>query len=278
VLICGETGTGKELIARAVHDLSPRKGRTFVKVNCAAIPTGLLESELFGHVKGAFTGAHQTRIGRFEQAHKGTIFLDEIGNMSVSLQVKILRVLQEREVERLGSNRPIPVNIRIVAATKVDLKQFSEEGKFRSDLYYRLNVATLKIPALRERREDVPELFMHFVQEIALRVGQPPAELSAMLQQRLLAHDWPGNVRELRNAAEQFQFGIPLSIGDAAPEMGCSLDDIIGTIEKAIIENVLRRHKGNAGAACDELKINYSMLYRRMKQYNIDLGEYRRPE
>ncbi|NRF68470.1 sigma-54-dependent Fis family transcriptional regulator [Aquincola sp. S2] len=278
VILLGETGTGKELVSRCLHEFSGRQGR-FVALNCAAVPESLFESELFGHEAGAFTGAGKQRIGKIEYANGGTLLLDEIEAMPMHLQVKILRVLQEREVERLGSNKPLPINVRTIAATKVDLKALSEEGKFRADLYYRLNVATLRIPALRERREDVPSLFRHFLHDVALRMGQEAVEVPPDLQQRLLTHEWPGNVRELRNAAEQFQFGIPLSLdgGTLPDDTGASLDDLVAQFEKMIIENVLRRHQGNANAACAELKINYSMLYRRMKQYNIELGDYREP-
>lgn len=277
VILLGETGAGKELVARCLHEFSGRQGK-FVAINCAAVPETLFESELFGHEAGAFTGAAKQRIGKFEYANNGTLLLDEIEAMPLHLQVKILRALQEREIERLGSNRPIPINVRVVAATKVDLKDVSEQGRFRADLYYRLNVASLHIPALRERREDVPELFMHFVREVAMRIGQQPVELDAELQQKLMAYDWPGNVRELRNAAEQHQFGIPVMIGSTAVRETHSLEGMMGVIEKSIIENALTRNGGNANAACDDLQINYSLLYRRMKQYGMDLSNFRRPD
>jgi two-component system C4-dicarboxylate transport response regulator DctD len=275
VILLGETGAGKELVTRCLHEFSGRSGR-FVAINCAAVPENLFESELFGHEAGAFTGAGKQRIGKIEHANGGTLLLDEIEAMPLHLQVKILRVLQEREVERLGSNKPVKVDVRFVAATKVDLKDYSEQGKFRLDLYYRLNVAGLRIPSLRERREDIPELFSHFVRDVALRAGQDALEPPPQLLKRLLGHDWSGNVRELRNAAEQFQLGIPLTFDDRAEDEEVSLDGIIESVEKSVLQTTLRRHHGNANAACEELKINYSTLYRRMKQYDMDLVAFRR--
>ena len=203
VLIQGETGTGKELIAHAIHHLSSRCGRAFVRVNCAAIPLDLLESELFGHEKGAFTGAIAQKIGRFEVADKGTLFLDEVGDIPPALQPKLLRVLQEQEFERLGSTRTHQVNVRVVAATHRDLTDMVRRNEFRSDLYFRLNVFPVRVPALRERREDIPELVMHFVEKIGRRVGKqieriPPATMSA-----LTSYEWPGNIRELQNLIER---------------------------------------------------------------------------
>jgi formate hydrogenlyase transcriptional activator len=212
VLIRGETGTGKELIARAVHDLSPRKGRTFVKLNCAAIPTGLLESELLGHEKGAFTGAISQKIGRFELAHQGTLFLDEVGDIPPELQPKLLRVLQEQEFERVGSTKTIKVDVRHVAATNRDLARMVADGGFRADLYYRLNVFPVVLPPLRERRDDIPRLVRHFTQHFARRMGRrietiPPAVLDA-----LVGYSWPGNIRELQNVIER---AVILSSGPA---------------------------------------------------------------
>jgi transcriptional regulator with GAF, ATPase, and Fis domain len=203
VLIQGETGTGKELIAHAIHNLSSRCERAFVTVNCAAIPLDLLESELFGHEKGAFTGAIAQKIGRFEMADKGTLFLDEVGDIPPALQPKLLRVLQEQEFERLGSTRTHQVDVRLVAATHRDLTDMARRGEFRSDLYFRLNVFPVLLPPLRERREDIPELVMHFVEKIGLRVGKkieriPPTTMSA-----LTSYEWPGNIRELQNLIER---------------------------------------------------------------------------
>jgi formate hydrogenlyase transcriptional activator len=203
VLILGETGTGKELIARALHDLSPRRERTFVKLNCAAIPTGLMESELFGHEKGAFTGAIMQKIGRFELAHQGTLFLDEVGDIPPELQPKLLRALQEHEFERLGSTRTVRVDVRLVAATNRDLTQMVAEGRFRSDLYYRLNVFPVMLPPLRERREDIPMLARHFTQQFALQMGRQIETIPAAVMDALVRYPWPGNIRELQNVIER---------------------------------------------------------------------------
>src|SRR5262249_40519884 len=212
VLICGETGTGKELIARALHDLSPRRDRTFVKLNCAAIPTGLLESELFGHEKGAFTGAIMQKVGRFELAHQGTLFLDEVGDIPLELQPKLLRALQEQEFERLGSTRTVRVDVRLVAATNRDLVQMVAEGRFRSDLYYRLNVFPVVLPPLRERRDDIPMLARHFVQRFARRMGRQIETIPAAVMDVLVRYPWPGNIRELQNVIER---AVILSPGPA---------------------------------------------------------------
>ncbi len=203
VLLTGETGTGKELIARAVHRLSPRNGRTFVKLNCAAIPTGLLESELFGHEKGAFTGAVERRLGRFEVADGGTLFLDEVGDIPPELQPKLLRVLQEQEFERIGSGKTIKVDVRLVAATHRDLGRMMADGRFRADLFYRLHVFPIRLPPLRERRDDIPALVWHFARHFARRTGKRIETISAETMARLRAYDWPGNVRELEHLVER---------------------------------------------------------------------------
>src|SRR6476620_11661169 len=203
VLIYGETGTGKELIARAVHELSARRDRTFVKLNCAAIPTGLLESELFGHERGAFTGAISQKIGRFELAHEGTLFLDEVGDIPLELQPKLLRVLQEQEFERLGSTRTIRVNVRLVAATNRDLGHMVAEGRFRRDLYYRLNVFPLVLPPLRDRPDDIPRLVRHSIQHFARRMGRRIEAIPPGVMEALVRYHWPGNVRELQNVLER---------------------------------------------------------------------------
>ena len=203
VLLLGETGTGKEVFARAIHNLSPRRERTFVKVNCAAIPSGLLESELFGHEKGAFTGAINQKIGRFELADRGTLFLDEVGDLPLDLQPKLLRVLQEQEFERLGSNRTQRVDVRVVAATHQDLGKLVGERAFRSDLYYRLNVFPIQIPALRERPEDVPLLVRYFVQIFSRRLNKDVQYIPADVMDALSHYSWPGNVRELENLIER---------------------------------------------------------------------------
>ena len=220
VLIRGETGTGKELVARALHDLSPRRERTFVKLNCAAIPTGLLESELFGHEKGAFTGAISQKVGRFELAHQGTLFLDEVGDIPPELQPKLLRALQEQEFERLGSTRTIRVDVRLVAATNRDLAQMVAEGRFRSDLYYRFNVFPIVLPPLRERRDDIPRLVRHFTQQFARRMGRRIETIPAEAMDALTQYAWPGNIRELQNVIER---AVILSPG---PSLQVSLGDL----------------------------------------------------
>jgi formate hydrogenlyase transcriptional activator len=203
VLICGETGTGKELVARALHDLSPRKHRTFIKLNCAAIPTGLLESELFGHEKGAFTGAISQKTGRFELADQGTLFLDEVGDIPLELQPKLLRVLQEQEFERLGSTKTMHVEVRLVAATNRDLAALVADGRFRRDLYYRLNVFPVTLPPLRERSDDIPRLVRHFTQQFARRMGRRIETIPSAAMDAMVRYPWPGNVRELQNVIER---------------------------------------------------------------------------
>src|SRR5579884_495 len=220
VLVHGETGTGKELIARALHQLSPSRERTFVKLNCAAIPSGLLESELFGHEKGAFTGAIAQKVGRFELAHQGTLFLDEVGDIPLELQPKLLRVLQEQEFERLGSTKVLRVNVRLVAATHRDLGRMVADGQFRGDLYYRLNVFPISLPPLRERPEDIPRLVRHFTQKFARRMGRWIETIPAEAMDALVRYPWPGNVRELQNVIER---AVILSPG---PSLQVPLSDL----------------------------------------------------
>ena len=261
VLIEGETGTGKELIARAIHNLSPRKGRPFVKVNCAAIPAGLLESDLFGHEKGSFTGAIAQKIGRFELAHQGTLFLDEVGDIPLELQPKLLRVLQEQEFERLGSTRTQRVDVRVLAATNTSLTQMVAEKKFRSDLYYRLNVFPIVVPALRDRREDIPLLVRYFANKYARRMGRKIEYIPTETMNALSRYKWPGNIRELQNLMER---AVLLSMGSSlrAPlgEIMTSLDDCAvshgNALEQAEREQIVRALResnwvvgGNRGAA-----------------------------
>jgi two-component system C4-dicarboxylate transport response regulator DctD len=207
VLILGETGSGKELVARCLHEASPARDKPFVAINCGAIPENMFESELFGHERGAFTGAQMQRIGKIEYASGGTLFLDEVESLPLAMQVKLLRVLQFRQIERLGSNKPVSVSIRVVAATKTDLAALSQDQQFRSDLYFRLNVVSLDIPPLRARREDIPLIFEHHVAQAAQRYGRETPAVSDALMRELMAADWPGNVRELANVADRFVLG-----------------------------------------------------------------------
>jgi formate hydrogenlyase transcriptional activator len=279
VLILGETGSGKELIARALHNLSERRERTFVKLNCAAIPTGLLESELFGHEKGAFTGAIATKIGRFETADRGTLFLDEVGEIPLELQVKLLRVLQEQEFERLGSTRTIRVDVRVVAATNRDLGQMVEEQKFRSDLYYRLKVFPITLPPLRDRVEDIPALVRHFAQKFALRMKKRIETIPAEAMKALQAYPWPGNVRELENFIERAviltsgsDLRVPLSeLKSMSPPPNGSLK----TLEDAEREHILKALReakwtigGSTGAAA-KLGMKRTTLQSKMQKLGI---------
>ena len=276
VMIVGETGTGKELVARCLHDHSVRRERHFVAINCGGLPEALLESELFGHEVGAFTNASKKRIGKFEHADGGTLLLDEIESMPMAFQVKLLRVLQERKLERLGSNDEIPINVRVIAATKSDLRLLSEQQLFRSDLHYRLNVAVLRLPPLRERREDIPLLFEHFVLEASARHGREPEPLSEAMSQQLVSHDWPGNVRELRNAAERFVLGLAddsIVTADDAPAL--TLAQQMEQVEKVLIERALKRHRGRMSVTCEALGIGRKTLYDKIARLHIDASDYR---
>jgi two-component system C4-dicarboxylate transport response regulator DctD len=276
IMILGETGTGKELIARCLHDFSERRNHHFVAINCGALPESIFESELFGHEEGAFTGANRQRIGKIEYASGGTLFLDEIESMPLSLQVKLLRVLQERQVERLGSNQVIPIDLRVIAATKDDLRILAEQNKFRADLYYRLNVASLTLPALRERREDIPLLFEFFVLQGALRYGQAAPLIGIELLRALMAQRWPGNVRELRNIADRFVLGL---LDDMLMPSGIrregSLAEQVDAFEKSIIEDGLRRLEGNVVAAAESLNIPRKTLYDKLKKFEIAAEKFR---
>jgi formate hydrogenlyase transcriptional activator len=282
VLIRGETGTGKELIARALHHLSPRRDRTFVKLNCAAIPTGLLESELFGHEKGAFTGAVSQKVGRFELAHGGTLFLDEVGDIPLELQPKLLRVLQDQEFERLGSTRAVRVDVRLVAATHRDLARMIADGQFRGDLYYRLNVFPLVLPPLRERREDVPRLVRHFTQKFARRMGRRVETIPAEAMDALVRYPWPGNVRELQNLIERAVILSPgpalhVSLGElnapaTPPEQRVGTAVTLADAEREHVLNVLRETNwviGGADGAAARLGLPRSTFYRIMKKLGL---------
>ena len=275
VLVTGETGTGKELVARCLHTFGKRSGN-FVAVNCAAIPENLFESELFGHEAGAFTGAGKQRIGKIEHANNGTLFLDEIEAMPLNLQAKVLRVLQEREVERLGSNKSIPVNFRVVAATKVSLEELSKKGLFRSDLYYRINVATVEIPSLRDRLGDILGLFDVFLQQGSLRYQMALPALTVEDQQVLLSYDWPGNVRELRSCADRLVLGLRILVdGKGAPNPHQTLQQAVDLVERSLIDQALRRHGGSVKEACADLSLTSATMYRKMKALGIDATDHR---
>lgn len=271
LLIFGETGTGKELVARCLHDASARRDGNFVAINCGGLPETLVESELFGHEAGAFTGANKRRIGKIEYANGGTLFLDEIESMPISVQVKLLRVLQERTLERLGGNAPIPVDCRIVAATKEDLLAMADAGRFRADLYYRLSVATVLLPPLRGRREDIPLLFEHFLLQASANHGRPAPELGPAKMRQLMSYPWPGNVRELRNVADRCVLGIeagfpPFSDGTAAP---LALPQAVEAFERSLIVDALRRHGGNLTQASQALQVPKTTLHDKMKKLNL---------
>ena len=284
VLLCGESGVGKDLIARAIHHHSPRADRPFVKINCTALPENLMESELFGYEKGAFTGANTNKPGKFEQADTGTVFLDEIGDVPPSIQVKLLRILQEREFERLGSNKTRHIDVRVLAATNVDLRAALEQGTFREDLYYRLNVLPLNIPAVRERKEDIPFLVDHFVKKLRKDLGSPVESVSEGGLERLMSYHWPGNVRELENVIER---SMVLSNGpileasdiklDTAPraksdELGSFLPEgtTLDEYERSIIREALRRANGNKSQAARLLGLTRNALRYRLTQMGIE--------
>jgi two-component system response regulator HydG len=285
VLVTGESGTGKEVLAKYVHEISGRSEGPFVSINCGALPESLLESELFGHTKGSFTGAHRDKQGLFEAARGGTFFMDEVGEMSPATQVKLLRVLQEREVIPVGATEPVPVDVRIVAATNRDLEEEIRKGSFRSDLFYRLNVITLHLPPLRERGEDVPLLAQYFLERFAGGRGATPPRLSAETVDALAAHDWPGNVRELENALERAAVltadggeiqtsSLPVRITQRAPQplVSASLppNPTLEIVERAYIHWVLHSESGNKTRAAEVLGIDPSTLYRKLLRYGID--------
>src|ERR1700739_1783253 len=282
VLVYGETGTGKELIARALPDLSPRLSDAFVKLNCAAIPTGLLESELFGHERGAFTGATAQKVGRFELAHQGTLFLDEVGDIPLELQPKLLRVLQEQEFERLGGTRTLSVDVRLVAATNRDLAQMVAEGRYRSDLYYRLNVFPLLLPPLRERRDDIPRLVRHFTQRFARRMGRRIETIPSEGMDALVRYPWPGNVRELQNVIERAVILSPgpslqIPLGELQPAAAHANEPTaaattLADAEKEHILGVLRETGwvvGGPEGAASRLGLRRSTLQWKMKKLGV---------
>ena len=277
VLITGETGTGKELVARAIHSQSHRCGKPFVAVSCAALPESLLESELFGHEKGSFTGAYTQKKGKFEVANRGTLFLDEIGEMSANIQVHLLRVLEEKEFTRVGGNEPIKVDVRVISATNRDVKEAAVNGQFREDLYYRLNVVNIELPPLRERREDIPLLAQHFLKKFALENQKEIAGFSPEATDYLLRYEWPGNVRELENAIERavilaknpFVNVADLPQQNLVPACSISLEGNLKQVEKNHIQNVLTETGGNYTEAARILGISRMTLYNRTKAYGL---------
>ncbi|RME62991.1 MAG: sigma-54-dependent Fis family transcriptional regulator [Nitrospirae bacterium] len=290
VLLLGESGTGKELIARAIHKLSPRRDKLFVPINCAAIPRELLESELFGYEKGAFTGATSRKPGKFEIANGGTVFLDEISELELSLQAKLLRVLQDQIIERVGGTRPLKVDVRIIAATNADLKKRVQEGKFREDLYYRLNVFPIEIPPLRERKEDIPLLVEHFIKKYAREMKVPPKKVKDRAMKLLMQYEWKGNVRELENTieramilAEGDEIGpehislVGVDTGEPLGEtltQGVSLEEavkeVVRRVERRIIKEALERHHWNKTRVAEELQVSYKTLLTKIKEYGLE--------
>lgn len=282
VLVQGETGTGKELVARLLHENSPRREQHFVALNCGAVPSASMESELFGHEKGAFVGADATRVGKFEYAQGGTLFLDEIESMPLNVQVQLLRVLQERSVERIGSNEGIALNIRVVAASKIDLNEAVQAGRFRADLYYRLCVVTLPIVPLRQRREDIPLLFHHFCLVASARYSKPVPPLPSHLWQALMAQHWPGNVRELRNAAERFVLfadeawlGLETATNaaDSAPTL--SLSEQVELFERTLIEQALAQCGGRINQVMSHLGVARKTLYDKIKKHGLNKNDFK---
>jgi two-component system nitrogen regulation response regulator NtrX len=287
VLITGENGTGKELVARAVHRLSPRGDKAFIEVNCAAIPSELIESELFGHMKGSFTGAHEDRAGKFELADGGTLFLDEIGDMSLQAQAKVLRALQEGIVTRVGGAKPISVDVRVLAATNKDLEEEIKGGRFREDLYYRLNVIPLHVPPLRERREDIAMLVRHFVETYAREANLRPKPFTDEALERMQRMDWPGNVRELRNTVERLLIlasGATVAVDDVELLVGGRMKggglsgDLLGcntfaefkeAAERAFILQKLRENDWNVSETARLLDMPRSNLYKKIERYEL---------
>ena len=293
VCILGETGTGKELVARTLHERSPRASGPFVTLNCAAVPAELIESELFGHEKGSFTGAAARHIGKFEQAEHGTFFLDEIGDMALPMQAKLLRVLEENEVERIGGDKPIPVDVRVVVATHRDLAALVKEGRFRQDLFHRVFVFPLALPPLRERREDIPALVEHFAKQVCNQNGWKTVPFTAEAIQALQAHAWPGNVRELRNVVERLmllapegqvdlatvQLALPQAMAGDIPQIAASsgpLSDRVQGFERDVILGELKRNHSHITNTAKALGLERSHLYKKCEQLGIDLRSLRK--
>ena len=293
VLITGETGTGKEVVAQAIHAAGNRSHTNMVAVNCSAFPETLLEAELFGHVKGAFTGATGTRIGRFEQAHRGTIFLDEIGDMPLNLQSKLLRIVQQRELQRLGSSESVHIDVRVIAATNVALRERIKAGKFREDLYYRLNVVPVEVPALRDRISDIPLLVRHFLDKICCQEEMPPKQIAHETMRRLASYCWPGNVRELENSVEKAvvlsgartllwpgDFQLPANVHPidfrrsaqpfvSVPDQGLDFEHTVGAIERNILEQALEKTGGNKKMAAEMLGLKRTTLSAKLRSLSL---------
>jgi len=275
-LIIGETGVGKEVVARALHDVGPRANKPFIAINCAALPENLIESELFGHEAGAFPGALRPRYGKFEHGRGGTILLDEIGSMPFDLQAKFLRVLQERVITRLGSNETVPLDVRFIATSKVDLEAEVAAGRFRADLLYRLNVATMHVPSLAQRRADIPLLFLQLVREAAARYGREDMDVPPDVISSIAQRDWPGNVRELRNAADRLVLGLDAKPADAASLPGITKDgagrlaDKVAAFERNIIAGEIAAHGGALRPVYESLGISRKTLYEKMQKYGLD--------
>ena len=267
-LIIGPTGAGKEVAARALHDMSPRAGHPFIAINCAALPQALIESELFGHEAGAFPGALRPRYGKFEHARGGVVLLDEIGSMPLDLQAKLLRVLQERVITRLGSNDPVALDVRFIATSKTDLADLVRHGAFREDLYWRLNVAVLHVPPLSARREDIPLLFLQLVRESAARHSVPERDVPPAFLSGLAARDWPGNVRELRNLAERVVLGLEGT--ETAQADGARLAERVAAFERSLIAGAIAAHGGRLRAVYETLGISRKTLYEKMQKYGLD--------
>lgn len=277
VLILGETGSGKEVVARALHDLSARRDAPFVAINAGALAESVIESELFGHESGAFTGAQKRRIGKFEYANGGTLFLDEIESMSLDIQVKLLRLLQERVVERVGSNQLIPLDIRVIAASKENLLDAAAAGRFRADLYYRLNVAQINIPPLRQRSEDVLPLFQYFVSAASDKHAIPEPTLTPVTRALLLGHEWPGNVRELQNAAERFALGLDLAISPALATAGIAADDLplneqVDAYERSLIARELLNPHQSLREVAEALQLPRKTLHDKLRKYGLSFS------
>lgn len=269
VLVLGETGAGKEQVARALHEGGARRDKPFVAVNCGAIPESMFESEMFGHEAGAFTGAGKRRIGKIEHASGGTLFLDEVESMPLAMQVKLLRVLQDRRIERLGSNTPVPLDLRVIAATKEDLGALADAGRFRKDLFFRLDVVKLALPPLRERREDIPLLFELFLVQAAVKYQRPVVEVPPSLRRALMLADWPGNVRELKNAAERHMLGFLAPDFTPGAAVAPSLNELLDRVERLVIEDALKASGNRVSAAALALNIPRKTLHDRMKRLGL---------